>query len=271
MRSVMRTQRRKSSRQIAPRPGVRRPELPFSSPSDGFFSSKTNVYVMKNFVGVSTICLGLAVQACTSVQDLGMSQSDSAIPISQFDASADAGVSDSSGDAGVSRTVFGRFSYLLSPTGETVGQPRIFEGYDGDNGMRLRCNVSETAQRRTLSFSVEMPSLGTGLSITGAEFARRTGPLAAESTQGCSVSVREGHAYAGVCGGSEPSAQAPCRINNVEFRIDLENGASVVVGRVLCRGLTGASVVTKDLSSASFAERAQGAAFTIYDCSGLAL
>ncbi len=168
------------------------------------------------------------------------------------------------------RKVFARFNYMLTETGGAGGNPRMIEGYDGDNGMRISCSVSETAQRRVLSFSLDVPASQTGLSIAGAEFIRGTGALPAQPTQGCSVTVREGNSYSGVCGGSEPTAQTACRINNVEFKIDPDNGSPVVVGRVFCSGLRGTTVLAKDLSSGTFADRTQGAAFTIYDCPGLA-
>lgn len=168
------------------------------------------------------------------------------------------------------RKVFGRFNYSLNESGGAGGTPRMIETFDGDNGARISCQVIETAQRRVFGFSLDIPGMQTNFTVTGAEFTRAAGPVPAQPTQGCSVSVREGNTYSGACSGSDPTAQTPCRIDNVEFKVDPENGAPVVVGRVLCTGLRGSTTLPRDLTSGTFSERTQGAAFTIYDCPGLA-
>lgn len=173
------------------------------------------------------------------------------------------------------KRLFARFDYIVAEPGSIIGVPRSLGtgGFDGDNGVQLGCSVTDTATARMLSFTFAMPAMQARLQVTGAMFAKSQNVQSAMGAPGCYVTAQEGNTYGGACGGSEPSDTQPCRINQVQFSVDPMSGDPVVVGRILCRNLqptTTTSTIRRDVISTDSTMPMAGAAFTIFNCTGLA-
>jgi hypothetical protein len=139
-------------------------------------------------------------------------------------------------------------------------------GFDGEGGVRIACQVSETGANRTLTFSAI--ASGYGLQLQNATF-----PLAggAPAAGGCQVRVFDDNNYVGACGGSPPSEAQPCTVNNVVFGRD-DEGRSRITGNIYCEGLSpeAAPSIDRELTTPGTdpASRTTPMQFTLYDCPG---
>lgn len=139
-------------------------------------------------------------------------------------------------------------------------------GFDGDNGTRLTCSVTESAANRTLTFSAT--AAGYGLSLRNATFARAGGTPAGTD---CQVRVIDDNTYTGACGGLPPTETQPCQVNNVMFTRDAE-GRSLITGNIYCQNISpeAAPSIDREVTGpgTAVADRTRPLLFNIYDCPG---
>lgn len=155
---------------------------------------------------------------------------------------------------------------------------RMVDGFEGENQVRVTCNVTETETTRTLAFSVDAP--GYGLSLQRANFPRVGGSPTSGS---CLVTVRDDNTYTGACGGATPSPAQPCQVSNVDFTSDPEEeGRSLITGFIYCGGTSGsppepfglspsaAPTIKRELTApgTDIASRTRPMRFAFYDCAG---
>lgn len=142
---------------------------------------------------------------------------------------------------------------------------RDINGFNGTDGLRVSCNVVETATQRILSFSATSRSTF-GMSVMNATFARGGG---SPSGAGCVVEVQDSpNTFRGDCGGAPPSAVQPCQISSVVFTREAETGSSLITGQMICASLPNRADATilREVTSAGSA--AAPLTFNLYDCTG---
>lgn len=141
---------------------------------------------------------------------------------------------------------------------------RFVDGFDGE-GASISCNVTETAESRTLNFSAFSSSFG--IQLQNAVFPR--GGSAASG--GCQVRVLDDNTYVGTCGGAEPTPAQPCQVNNVTFSRD-DAGRALIRGQIYCVGIspTAAPTIDRELTAPgnSIEARTSPLTFDLYDCPG---
>ena len=150
--------------------------------------------------------------------------------------------------------------------GCTAYPTRDVQGFDGENGVRVSCSVTETESSRTLSFSAYAASYG--IQMQNASFGRGGGTPAGTD---CRITVQEDNTYVGACGGSPPSEGQPCQVNNVQFTTDTE-GRSLITGNIFCQGMSpsAAPSIDRELTRPGFDIPSLTAPleFNLYDCAG---
>ncbi|MDQ3030956.1 MAG: hypothetical protein M3Y87_00945 [Myxococcota bacterium] len=144
---------------------------------------------------------------------------------------------------------------------------RDVDGFHGENGVRIACNVTETETTRTLTFSAYASNYG--IQMQNAQFSRGGGTPAGTD---CRISVLEDtNNFVGACGGSPPTEVQPCQVNNVQFTTD-EEGRSLIRGNIFCVGLSPSAApnIDRELTApgTGLAAPTTPMQFDLYDCAG---
>lgn len=148
--------------------------------------------------------------------------------------------------------------------GCTEGVDRSINGYSSDPGVRISCNVTETAADRFINFTIQNAS-GQSLSFENVQVPRGGG-----SALSGNVRLNDGNEYVGAAGGASPSNAQPCQVSAVAFARDPETGDSHLTGQVVCQTMRApaSNMLCRGLSAAGPSPTLP-AQFSIFACRGL--
>lgn len=147
--------------------------------------------------------------------------------------------------------------------GCTEGVDRFINGYSGDSGVRVTCNVTETAADRFINFTIQNAS-GQALTFENVQVLRGGGSAITGN-----VRLTDTNEFVGAAGGASPSSAQPCQISMVEFDRDT-NGDARLAGQVLCQTMRAPAdnTLCRGISAAS-AGATVPVQFEIFACRGL--
>jgi hypothetical protein len=139
---------------------------------------------------------------------------------------------------------------------------RMIKNVDGEDGYALKCEVTQTAGARRVTFS--STHLDPKASSTDHVFKISLGNIDRDDAEHpCEVKVIEGaNSYVGAGTSDPPSDAAPC-----QARFSVKDG--VITGGVYCDNIPGEVDATTTRYVVAPATRSDPAAFKLYGCAGL--
>lgn len=152
--------------------------------------------------------------------------------------------------------------------GCTEGLDRLIDGFTGENGARITCGVTQTADERILNFTLLSAS---GYSVG---FQNVRVPRGGGSALSGVIRMSEDNNYQGAAGPLSPSVTQPCQVSAVEFFADELSGDPTIRGEVVCQYMRSDAnmQLCRGLSTSGGGGAAtMPAQFTIFGCPGLTL
>lgn len=154
--------------------------------------------------------------------------------------------------------------------GCSEGRDRLVVTFTGEMGVRITCNVTETADQRILNFRIQH------VDGYGVMFENVTVPRNGGSALSGRVRLYEDNEYVAAAGGTapRPDQDQPCEVSSVTFFRDEESGDPTMRGQVFCQTMRAEASMNlcRGLSSSGGAGAAtMPAEFTIYGCPGLVI
>lgn len=165
---------------------------------------------------------------------------------------------------------------LSCPLGDPACVPNLttahaVSGEEDDPGMAISCDaVSVGDGERAITLRVIDGQRSGELSLRNVIF-DEIGTV--RTTEGCQATILENGVQYGPfrCGPAVPSAEQPCQIANLDLELDAPEGPAFATS-VLCRGVSPASRVPRDLTSPDYDDavpEGRGAPIRIWNCGGL--